>query len=78
VLFFVANTKVASSDFFGARKQLSLRGAQTVYRVFDDEAAALGKSCTPINYNSIANYRNVVGLPVQNTKRFVIIILPKI
>ncbi len=71
MLFFVANTNVASNDFFGARKQLLLRGVQKVYRVFDDEAAALGKSLTSVNSNSIANYRNAAGLPVQNTGRFV-------
>jgi hypothetical protein len=47
-------------------------GSQTVYRVFGGEAGALGKSWTPINPNSLANYRNAAGLPNVNTGRFVI------
>lgn len=47
-------------------------GSQTVYRVFRDEAVALGKSWAPINPNSVANFRNAAGLPNVNTGRFVI------
>ena len=43
-----------------------------VYRVYGGEAKAIGKSWTPINPQSISNYRDVAGLPNVNSGRFII------
>jgi RHS repeat-associated protein len=45
---------------------------QTVYRVFGGDAKALGKSWTPIDPGTVANYRDVAGLPNANTGQFII------
>jgi RHS repeat-associated protein len=42
-----------------------------VYRVWGDGAKASGRSWTTVNPGSVANYRDVAGLPAQNTGRFV-------
>jgi RHS repeat-associated protein len=43
-----------------------------VYRVYGDEAQAMGGSWTPVNPSTVENYRNVAGLPNENSGRFVI------
>lgn len=43
-----------------------------VYRVFGDGSQALGYSWTPVDPNSVNNYRDAAGLPNVNTGRFVI------
>lgn len=45
---------------------------EKVYRVYGGEAKPLGKSWTPVDPNSVDNYRNAAGLPDANTGRFVI------
>jgi RHS repeat-associated protein len=43
----------------------------TVYRVWGDAATAGGRSWTTVNPASIGNFRNIGGLPSQNSGRFV-------
>jgi hypothetical protein len=51
---------------------------QTLYRVYGGDSAAGGASWSPVNPGSVANYRDVAGLPsggasgFNNTGRFVI------
>ena len=47
-------------------------GTETIYRVYGGEAEPLGQSWSPINPNTIDNYRQAAGLPDVNTGRFVI------
>ena len=44
---------------------------QTVYRVFGGGSSGYGRSWTPVNPNSVRNFRNAAGLPNQNTGQFV-------
>ena len=44
---------------------------QTVYRVWGGESSPWGQSWTPINPNTVENYRSVAGLPNVNSGRFV-------
>ncbi len=56
----------------GISRFAAKEGTQTVYRVFGDEASALGRSWTPIDPRTILNYRFEAGLPIENTGRFLI------
>lgn len=51
-----------------------IRGNATtnVYRVYGGDAKPLGQFWTPTNPNSVTNYRNAAGLPIENSGRFVI------
>jgi RHS repeat-associated protein len=42
-----------------------------VYRVWGDEASAWGRSWTTVDPRTVPDYRNVAGLPNENTGRFV-------
>jgi len=43
-----------------------------IFRVYGNGASAFGKSWTPIDPSTILNYRNLAGLPDENTGRFII------
>lgn len=47
------------------------RVGQTVYRVFGDDASAIGKSWTRRNPAKVKDYRDAAGLPSGNSGRFV-------
>ncbi|MEW6113962.1 MAG: pre-toxin TG domain-containing protein, partial [Thermodesulfobacteriota bacterium] len=47
------------------------REGTTVYRVWGDEAGAWGRSWTDVDPRTVSDYRNVAGLPNQNSGRFV-------
>lgn len=61
---------------FKALSGLISRGSvyegMTVYRVYGDGAGAFGRSWTPVNPGTVANYRYAAGLPPQNSGRFII------
>ena len=42
----------------------------TVFRVWGDEAGANGRSWTTVDPRTVSNYRDVAGLPNQNSGRF--------
>jgi len=65
--------KVIAAGVKGAEKGVLAieETATTIYRVFGDGAEALGHSWTEINSASVANYRGVAGLPIENSGRFV-------
>lgn len=44
---------------------------ETLYRVWGDGSPASGGSWTNIDPLSVTNYRNIAGLPEENTSRFV-------
>ncbi len=74
-----ANTCKSESDLLdyrtlvrGCEASAAKTSTQTVYRVYGDGAKALGKSWTPVNPNSVSNFRNAAGLPDVNSGRFVI------
>jgi len=48
------------------------RVGQTVYRVYGDKAQAYGPSWSRRNPETVKNYRDVAGLPNENTGRFVL------
>jgi hypothetical protein len=66
--FLAAETTAADAPYAG----------QTLYRVYGGDSAAGGASWSPVNPGSVANYRDVAGLPsggasgFNNTGRFVI------
>ncbi|MBM9502564.1 hypothetical protein JWG44_20120 [Leptospira sp. 201903071] len=45
---------------------------EKVYRVYGDGAKAAGKSWTPVDPNTVTNFRDLSGLPNSNSGRFVI------
>jgi len=60
----------AAKSIFAAKS--AVQEGMTVYRVFGDEAGALGRSWTPVNPGTVSNYRNAAGLPAGNSGRFVV------
>jgi hypothetical protein len=42
-----------------------------IFRVWGDGAGAWGRSWTPVDPRTVANFRNIAGLPNQNSGRFV-------
>jgi len=60
-------TAILTVGTFGAPEE-----ELVVYRVFGGKSEALGGSWTPIDPRTLANYRNVAGLPSTNTAEFII------
>ena len=48
----------------------SLQSGTTVYRVWGGKALEDGRSWTTVNPTTVDNYRNLAGLPPENTGQF--------
>lgn len=72
-----ASTMMAASIPSGGGVQTSTQSPRMeagfrVYRVFGDGSRALGRSWTPLNPGALRSARGTLGLPNQNTGRFVL------
>jgi len=65
----LATAKVAGK--IKSLRTTRVKSGTKVYRVWGNEAGPYGKSWTPVNPSNVNNFRNVAGLPAQNTGRFV-------
>ena len=63
--FFLANA-------IGGAAMMAGNATTKVYRVYGGKSDPIGTYWTPINPNSVNNYRNTAGLPPENAGRFVI------
>jgi RHS repeat-associated protein len=59
-------SEVASTENSAVQEEM------TVYRVFGGESRAQGFSWTPVNPNTVSNFRNAAGLPNGNTASFLL------
>ena len=73
----VLGTKGANATLKGASTVLKANKTTKVFRTFGGDAGPAGKSFTPVNPNSVSNFRDAAGLPSggafgKNTARFII------